>query len=95
MQRSSDLRELLSSLNKQAEIVSNWVDASYLPQPSLTVTWPDAMPSQVRAARQELAAIAKSLSGIAAGPDEHLHDLAWAVSLARVNIIDNTDISSP
>lgn len=94
MQRSCELRELLSSLNQEAEVVSRWLDASYLPQPSLTTTWPDEMPSQVRAAREHLAAIAKTLSGIVAGPYEHLHELAWAVSLAGVNIMNNTNVSS-
>lgn len=81
----SSLRELSSLIAVHSDVVSQYLAANDLPQPSKSADGPSSVlpasaPKNIQVARQQLIAAALELVQIAAGPSELLPNLATGVS---------------
>lgn len=82
------LEELSWTITKNASIVSQYLEANHIPQPSLdsdgprTVV-PGGSPQNIQQARQNLIAASLELLQLATGPSEFLPNLATGVRLER------------
>lgn len=76
---------------KNASIVSHYLEANHLPQPSRnsdgpSTVLPSGSPQNVQQARQELIAASLEILQLAIGPSEFLPNLATGVSLDRSSL---------
>ena len=79
------LEELSMSITKNASIVSQYLEANSLPQPSSSSDGPSAVvpsssPQSIHQARQALIAASLEILQLAIGPSEFLPNLATGVS---------------
>jgi 6-hydroxytryprostatin B O-methyltransferase len=86
---SSPLEELSLTITHNANIVSQYLKANDLPQPSFNsdgpaVVVPKNSPQTVIKAQQELIAAALEISQLAIGPSEFLPNLALGVSSQQI-----------
>ena len=82
------LEELSRTITKNAGIVSQYLEANHLPQPSLhsdgpSTIVPSGSPQSVQQARQNLIAASLEILQLAIGPSEFLPNLATGVRLER------------
>lgn len=80
------LEELSRTITKNAGIVSQYLGANHLPQPSLSSDGPSSVvptgsPQSIQQARQNLIAASLELLQLAIGPSEFLPNLATGVRL--------------
>jgi 6-hydroxytryprostatin B O-methyltransferase len=73
-------------ITKNASIVSHYLEANHLPQPSResdgpSTILPSGSPQKVQQARQEIIAASLEILQLAIGPSEFLPNLATGVSL--------------
>ncbi|GAB1312819.1 S-adenosyl-L-methionine-dependent methyltransferase [Madurella fahalii] len=78
--REFPLEELSSEITKNASIVSKYLDANHLPQPSLDANGPSAIlpndsPQGIQQARQRLISASLEMLQLAIGPSEFLPNL--------------------
>lgn len=80
------LDELSKTISRNASIVSQYLGASHLPQPSLnsdgpSTVLPSGSPQSIQQARQNLIAASLEILQLAIGPSEFLPNLATGVRL--------------
>lgn len=80
------LDELSKTISRNASIVSQYLEASHLPQPSLnsdgpSTVLPSGSPQSIQQARQNLIAASLEILQLAIGPSEFLPNLATGVRL--------------
>ena len=85
------LEELSRTITKNASIVSQYLGANHLPQPSSnsdgpSIVVPTSSPQSIQQARQNLIAASLEMSQLAIGPSEFLPNLATGVRLERSSL---------
>lgn len=85
------LEELSWTITKNASIVSQFLGANHIPQPSLnhdgpSTVVPGGSPQSIHEARQNLIAASLEILQLAIGPSEFLPNLATGVRLERSSL---------
>ena len=85
------LEELSRTIAENASIVSQYLGANHLPQPSLNSDGPSTVvpsdsPQSIQQARQNLIAASLEILQLAIGPSEFLPNLATGVRLERSSL---------
>lgn len=85
------LEELSRAITKNAGIVSQYLGANHLPQPSLdsdgpSTVVPSGSPQSIQQARQNLIAASLEILQLAIGPSEFLPNLATGVRIEHSSL---------